>query len=251
MAQLDPANTTATDLCIAAMRECGALGVGQSATGTDLADTQARLQWMLQEWERKRWLVNYLVTMVHTSTGALSYTLGPGGDIDTGVGSVRPAKIESGFLRQLTSNQPVDYPLERLESREDYNRVTLKQLTSFTGAYYYEPSWPLGVVYPVPIAQASVYALGLSFMAQLPSVFATANTVINLPYEYYSAIVSNLALRLRPKFGLGTWPGDPLPGMAKDTLNTLRAANFQVSRLTMPGAILRPGIYNIFSDRSY
>src|SRR5690349_6094455 len=128
MSEIDPANTTVVDLCTAALRECGALGVGQVALADDLRDAQARLQWMLQQWERKRWLVYALVTFVHPSTGALSYTVGPGGNIDTGAGSVRPAKLESGFLRQLVSSQPVDYPLEILQSREDYNRVTLKQL---------------------------------------------------------------------------------------------------------------------------
>ena len=251
MSEIDPTQTTVLDLCTAALRESGALGVGQVALADDARDAQARLQWMLQQWERKRWLVYCLQTFVHTSTGALSYTVGPGGNIDTGAGSVRPAKLESGFLRQLVSSQPVDYPLEILQSREDYNRVTLKQLTSFTGGLYYEPSWPLGILFPVPIAQASVYAIGVSFMAQLPASFAAANTVFALPYEFYAAIVYNLALRLRPKYGLGTWPGDPLPGMAKDALQVLRGANTQIARLTMPGTLLRPGIYNIFSDRSY
>lgn len=249
--QTDPAATTVADICVASMRECGALGVGQTALADDLADAQARLQWMLQQWERKRWLVYSLVTFVHTSTGALSYTVGPGGDIDTGVGSVRPARLESAFLRQLVSSQPIDYPLEILQAREDYNRVTLKQLTSFTGACYYQPDWPLGTLFPVPIPQANLYALGLSFMTQLPSSFARSNVAFNLPYESYAAMLYNLALRLRPKYGLGTWPGDPLPGLAADSLNVLRGANTQIGRLVMPGMLLRPGIYNIFSDRSY
>lgn len=252
MAVLDPSATTVADICIAALKECGALGVGQTALAEDLSDAQARLQWMLQQWERKRWLVYHLVTYTRISTGQQSYQIGPGApDIDTGAGTVRPAKIEAASLRQLVTNQPVDYPLEIIQSKEDYNRVTLKQLTSFTGGIYYEPSWPNGTIFPVPIPQANIYALVLMFLEQLPASFANSAAQFHLPYEYFAAMLYNLALRLRPKYGLGSWPGDPLPGLARDALETIRGANTQIARLIMPGGLLRPGIYNIFSDRSY
>lgn len=252
MSQLDPTATSVADLCLAALKDSGAIGVGMTPLAEDISDAQARLQWMLQQWERKRWLVYHLNTYELVSTGQQTYTIGPAGaDINLGSGTARPAQIASAVLRQLVSSQPVDYPLEIIQSKEDYLRVTLKRLTSFTGAVYYEPAWPLGIIYPVPIPQASLYSLVLTFLEQLPTSFASVATAFNLPYEYYAAIVANLAIRLRPKYGLGSYPGDPLPGMAKDALETIRGVNSQIARLTMPGALLRPGIYNIFSDRSY
>src|SRR5215469_8666996 len=253
---LNPYNTTAGDLCRQALKESGGIGVGQSPLADDIIDAQFRLQIMLQEWQRKTWMVPNMVNVLVQATGQVSYSVGPGGDFDTGPGSARPAKLESAFLRQLVAggghpSQPVDYPLEIIQSMPDYNRVTLKQLTSFTGAVYYQPTWPLGTAYPVPIPQASLYSLGLCLLASLPALFNNPASVLEMPFEYYAAILYNLALRCRPKFGLGTFPGDMLPGLAKDALNTVRSANFQIARLTMPGALLRPGIYNIFSDRSY
>lgn len=252
MAVLDPSNTTIGDLCTEALRESGAFGVGQTPLSEDINGAWTRLQWMLQEWERKRWHVYTEVQIVKTSTGAQTYTVGPGGDFDTGNGSARPGRIEAAFLRQpIQGGQPVDYPLELIQSREDYSRVTLKSLVSFTSAVFYDTSWPLGFLYPVPIAQANNYQLGISVLAQLPTSFASLATKISLPFEYYTAVMTNLAMRLRPKYGIGTWPGDVLPGLAKDGLNTVKGINTQIARLTMPKEMVRPGIYNIFSDRSY
>lgn len=253
MAVLDPTNTTLGDLCTEALKECGYIGVGQTPLAEDLNGAWMRLQWMLQQWERKRWLVYHLVHLSKTSTGTQTYTIGPGGDIDTGAGSVRPMKIESAFLRQLTQSQPnqIDYPLAILQSREDYDKIALKQLQSFPGWIFLDSDWPLGTIFAWPVPQANIYAVHVSIIAQLPMSFATQASVFNIPFEYYNAMLFNLAIRLRPKYQIGTYPGDPLPGLAKDALAVLRGANTQIAKLQMPADLLRPGIYNIFSDRSY
>ncbi len=87
-------------------------------------------------------------------------------------------------------------------------------------------------------------------MAQLPISFAQLTTVLALPYEYFAAVLYNLALRLRPKYRIGSFPGDQLPGLARDSLGVLRGANTQIAALSMPGGLLEhSGGYNIFSDR--
>lgn len=251
MSQLLPAATSVGDIVAAALRECGAFGVGRTPLAEDTNDAWARLQWMLQEWERKRWLVYHLVTKLVTSTGATSYTVGPGGSVNTGATSVRPDKIESAFLRQLTQSQPnqIDYPLQILQSMEDYNSIALKGLVSFPGSVFYDPSWPLGTVYAWPVPQATIYAIGLTLKEQLPFAFANLAVQFALPYEYYSAMVYELAMRLRSKYGIPTKRGDQLPGLAKNAINVLRGANTAIARLRVPAD--RAGIYNIFSDRSY
>lgn len=271
MSQINPGGTTAGDICKASLKECGAIGSGQTPGAEDITDAQARLQWMLQQWNRKRWLVYHLVDYSVVSTGALFYTIGPGGNLDTNskqnpfspafgpafgpanVVSARPARIESSFLRQLTQSQPnqIDYPMNVLQSREDYNKIALKQLMSFPGYVWLDADWPLGKVYPWPVPQPNIYALHVTVMEQLPPMFATLATVINLPYEYFNAMVLNLALRLRPKYGIQTFQGDQLPGLAKDSLNVLRGSNVQIAQLALPGELARDQLYNIFSDRMY
>lgn len=282
---LNPDQTTAGDICKAALQDGNILGVGQEPLAEDLTKAQARLQWMLQQWERKRWLVYHLVDLKKVSTGAISYTIGPGADIETGSAdqfnlqfnpqfgnaqmarnaipqSTRPARIESCFLRQLQAppttdvispygGNLIDYPMRILQSREDYNRIALKSLVSFPGYLFYDSAWPQGILYPWPVPQANIYELHVTVMAQLPIAFATANAPVNLPYEYYSAMVLNLAVWLRSLYGVPTFQGDPLPGLAKNALAVLRGANVQIARLQIPEGLGMSLQYNIFSDQAY
>lgn len=252
MSQLDPAATSIGDLVLASAKLAGLVGVGQTLSAGDTQDIWALLQWMLQEWARKRWLIYALVTFNVTSTGAQSYTLGPGGNIDTGVNSFRPDKIESAFLRQLTQSQPnqIDYPLEILQAKEDYNRIALKQLNSFPTTIFYDPQWPLGVVYPWPVAQSAIYGIFVTIKIPISFKFAALADVVTLPYEYFNAITLQGALRVRAKYQIPSFPGDMLPGLAKDALNTLRGGNTAIARLSLSD-VAGPGLYNIFSDRYY
>jgi hypothetical protein len=251
MGSPDPTTTTVNDICKSALQDSGYIGQGQTPTGNDIVDTWTRLQWMLQGWERNRWMVYHLVNLGKTSTGALSYTVGPGGDYDTGAGSTRPSKISSAFLRQLQNSQPnqIDTPLEILQSREDYDRIALKSLVSFPGAVFLDTGWPLATLLIYPVPQANIYAVRITVMAQLPSSFASLTDVFNLPFEYYTAIVSNLALRMRARFQIGSFPGDELPRIAKSSLDTIKGSNTQIARLRIPEMAGGPSNYNIFSDR--
>src|ERR1035437_3011327 len=188
MSILDPVATSVGDICLSSLQEAGVVGFAQTALAGQIVEAQARLQWMLQEWARKRWLIYHLVTAGVTSTGALSYTVGPGGQIDTGTGSSRPDKIESAFLRQLTQSQPnqIDYQLELLQSMEDYNKIGLKQLKSFPSVVFYAPAFPQGNLLPWPVPQASIYGVFVTLKAQIPTVFSNQAIKFVLPFEYYS-----------------------------------------------------------------
>jgi len=146
---------------------------------------------------------------------------------------------------------PIDYPLYALSSMEDYNRIALKTMRSFPGAYYYDPAYPLGRVYVYPFPNSPSYFLGLTFRETLTPQFATAATTFNLPFEYYNAIVLNLAMRLRPHYGIRSAPGDHLPDLARGARSVLKAGSAQIPQLALPQEMTRPGIYNIFSDRTY
>lgn len=349
---LDPSQLSIGDLCKQVLKEAGRVGVGQTPLAEDITDTLFRVQLMLQQWERKRWLVYHLVTLGIVSTGAQIYSVGPGGQINTSVcstwmlqqlqllaggtgylvndvvnlgisasdgqggtlgqiqvtgvggggvitgfnlialgnypaplpvtftasggtgvgatfnfpvwalsptpltrpyGSARPGKLESAFLRQLQLGQPnqVDFPLTILQSMEDYSRIALKGLVSFPGAVFLDSNWPLGTLYTYPVPQAGIYQLNIVIKEQLPTRFTSLDTVINLPFEYYSAVLYNGAIRCRPRYGITTWPGDGVPQLAKDSLNVVRGPNTQIAKLTMPAELDRPGVYNIFSDQNY
>lgn len=237
--------TTPRDIVDLALFDAGIAGVGQTPTADDENKAFTRLNWMLSQWQRKRWLVYHLITLNIVSTGAQSYTVGPGGNINT---AVRPDRLESAFFRQTIQSAPnqIDYPLQILESREDYNKIALKQLATFPTYIFYDSAYPLGVIYPWPIPQASLYSVFIT-VKEVLTQFANLSSTIVLPEEYFPALQQNLSVILRAAYGL---PPDPIMiGLAKTSLNTLRGANTQIGRLSMPETLTRPGVYNPYSDQ--
>lgn len=242
--------TTVLDLINMALLDSGIIGVGQVANAEDVNNAYTRLQWMIQQWQRKRYLTFHLLNLPLTSTGASSYTVGPGGDFQIGT---RPDRLESGcFFRQLVQSSPnqIDYPLELLESYEDYNRIALKQLQTFPAYVYYDPAYPLGKVYFWPIPQPGIYQMNLLVKCTLIDIVSGGvATVLDavLPNEYFQAIYVSLAEILRTAYRL---PVDPiLSGRAKDSREVIRNASAQLARLRMPDDLIRPGVYNPYSDQ--
>lgn len=228
--------TTPLDIIRMALKDCGKLGVGQPPLAEDVNDAYQKVQWMLSEWQRRRWLIWHLVNTGFTADGSQSFTVGPGGKYPI---SPRPDKIESAFMRQVIPSFPnqVDYPLEILQTWEDYSRLGFKQLISFPQAVFYDPGWPVGTLHVWPVPSAGLYSVFIQ-TKEILSQFTSLNEAINLPPEYYSAIHWNLAYRLAPGYGLE--PSDVVKRMAKNSLNVIRMANTAIGRLSMPKQLVRP-----------
>ena len=273
MSTQNPVATTWGDLLTAALRDSGALGIGMIPLSEDLLDASARGMWLIQSWMNKRWLVYHLKTYVVQATGQsldgagnpVPYTIGPTGASPTppqiSVGAVgftsRPDRLESVFFRQLVSspNGPVDYPMRLLPAMEDYNNIRMKGLTNFSLVAYYDAAWPYGGLYVWPWPQSGVYAVGVTVREQLPQAFSLAGNplavTLNLPFAYYRALVKNIAMEVRPKYGIPMMPGDILAAQARDALDTIRRGNTQIPLLGMPpGLAPRGGMYSIFSDQT-
>lgn len=243
--------TSAADIIRLVLKDTGVLGVGQTASAEDTNDCFDTLNMMIGEWASKRWLLFQLRNYSIVSTGAQTYTIGPGGNLDTGA-EQRPDRLEDGcFFRQLiTASSPnqIDYPLSLLESWEDYNRIGLKQLTTIPQFIFYDPGYPLGTIYPWPVMQPTQYSLHVLVKSQL-SQFANLADAIDLPSQYFGALRYNLACRVRPMYQL---PPDPqVIALATDSLSTIRNMNAAVPRLRMPAGIGRGTKYNIYSDSNY
>lgn len=238
--------TTPQDIIRAAAKKAGILGVGQTMLPEDTNDAYSDLQDMLGQWQRKRWLIFHLVDYSCVGTGQEYYTVGPGGQFNI---SPRPDRIESAFFRQIvnqTAPNQIDYPLEIIEAREDYNMISLKQLQTFPQYLFYDSGFPTGLAYPWPLIQQNLYELHLTVKATLAQ-FTSLNQAIALPLEYFAALKFNLALRIRQAYQLP--PDAALVALAKDALNVIRNANLQIPRLRIPTDLVRPGIYNVFSDQ--
>lgn len=237
--------TVASDLINLALTDSGVLGVGQTAQAQDLTDTLRRLNMMISQWSQRRWLVYHLIDTAKVCTGAQSYTVGAGGDFNI----TRPAQIEAAYIRQIVPGTPtpVDFWLTQIPAREDYSQLALKGLVaSPADRFYYDAGYPNGLVYPWPIPGAA-YELHILTKAVLQQFAAVTDAVV-LPPEYEEAIYTNLMVRLRAAYRL---PADRVMiGLAKASLNTIRRANFQIGRLTLPRGLGNSGPgYNVFSDQ--
>lgn len=235
---------TGTDFCTDALRYAGIVGQGIDAAGEDIATALTLLNDMLAEWSSRQWLVYHMVDSSVVCNGALNYTIGPAGSI---VAAVRPERIWAAYVRLLTLTAPslqTDFPLELINSRQDYTRITLKQMQSFPQALFYDAAYPLGLLYPWPLPSAQ-FELHVVTQALLSQVTDLAATIV-VPPEYNGAIKWNLARRLRAAY---RYPADrEVNSMAANGINVVSSNNFAVATLDMPSELVGGGRYNFFSD---
>jgi len=235
------------DLISLAMRTSGILGVGQVPLPQDLADTQMMLQLMMQQWRQKRWLVFRLNwTIQPLAVGKMSYQVGPSGstpapDFVTD-GDFRPANIQSCFLRQNVgsgpNSYPIDFPMNVLGSRQEYDAIRLKFLQSWPASIYYDPIVPVATLYIWPIPVQTLFSLYIAWQQAIDfSVEGSQSQELDavLPAESQLAIMYNLALLTAVNYKL---PPDPeLQASARASLNTLRNTNYALQPLAMPRAL--------------
>lgn len=236
--------TTARDICTLALKEAGVLGVGQTALSEDINDSFTLLQRMTAQWQNRRWLVPALTDTSIVADGSISYTVGTGGDFNI----PRPNKISAAWVVQNnTGTTPVSLPMYPIFSYEDYARIAVKQLPSLPDHFFYDADFPLGNYYPWPIpnSQYTLHILtevALGFPTDLDQVF-------NLPDEYLEALHYNFAVRLFSMYQLPAQASTVT--LAKVALNTIKNANVQIPRLSMPPALQQGKSFNIYNSEGY
>ena len=210
---------------------------------------------LIAEWTRHRWLAYRLSEYSFVSTGVQTYPVGNIGLNTVGVNiNPRPDRLEYAFLRFLTSpqptNLPVDIPLDIIQSREDYSRITVKNIGTLAWRIFYDPVFPVGVLYPWPVPQATIYEIHVGFKVVLPR-FANLQDPVNFPEEYSNALYWSLCRRFRAAFQL---PPDPtIDALARSAVNAIRLANQAVGTLRLPTMLRRNGgrAYDYRGDSNY
>lgn len=233
--------TTPVELITLALKSAGVLGVGQTASAEDTQDAFKIMNMMLAQWQTQRYNVYHLVNSFVPCTGQASYTIGIGGDFN----QPRPGRISSAFVRQQAgSGSPVDYQLQIIKAREDYDRIAVKSQHAMPSFLFYDSGYPLGVLYPWSIPD-TLYQLFVTVYAPFQA-FATVADVIAMPPEYERAIMYNLAGELRPMYGLQ--PDPTVTKLASASLNILKMENAQIPTLQIDSALTWNGRYNPYSD---
>jgi hypothetical protein len=227
-----PGLHTVGDLIAFCLRTSGVNGIGQTPQAEDANDGLIILQATIAEWQAKRWLVPNLAELSLLSTGAASYTIGPGMNFD----APRPDRIISGYFRMTYTSPPqVDIPMTIISSREEYNKIVLKGMSTFPATLFYDSEWPTGVLYFWPIPPAGMFSMHLTVKAALP-VYVQLTDPINLPPVYMKALIYTMACELALQYGL-----DPRPGHAAAMtagIQAIKLANSQIPELPMPVALI-------------
>ena len=220
--------TTPIDLINQCFQISSIFGQGQTPAAADINRAFIQLNAMIAIWNRSRWLLFHNIDVSVVGTGAQTYTVGIGGDINV----PRPDRLEAAYVRlNPSSSSPVDFPLGIVPSMENYSQISLKKLNSFPGIIFYDSGFPLGTIYPYPIPN-SFYEIHI-IIKDVLTAFATLTTEISLPPEYTDALIWNLSTRIRTLYGQA--PDPSIVALAKVALNAVRGANTQISSLNFPG----------------
>lgn len=183
---------TARTLIDMALKEIGAIAIGETPTAAEEQDGLKKMQVMLRHWSAKNIRVHFITEGNFTPTGAESYTIGPTG---VWVTTYRPVTITRAYTKDSVGNQ-----------------------TNINFAY--NPLMTNGVVYISKYITDTVY---LEYLVQLlEPALITANVL--LPDEYQEAIIYGLAVRFAPGYGKPLSP--EIVALAQGGLKDLETRNF-------------------------
>lgn len=181
--------TAAIDIITRAMRRAGIIGVGETPAAEETDDALDVLNEILEQWTLDGLMIYRSQEIIHPLTGASSYTIGEGGDID----AVRPVGIEGAFVRLGGLDVPV-----QVVSDVKFNSVCLKGIKGRPEFLRYDASMPAGRIdlWPVP---DSGYDLHLIIGQPFTPVEHSADELI-LPTGYSRALRLTLAVDLCGEF---------------------------------------------------
>lgn len=204
---------TASAIIRRSLRLIGAIAAGETPAASEQADALEALNAMLDSWRTESLTVYALRDETLTLTGAASYTIGAGGNLNT----TRPVRIESAYERIGDTDYPV-----RLASAEAWYQLAAKSTMSDVAEWlYYEPSYPLGKLYLYPNPATGV----LHLVTWVPLTSYAAADDVALPPGYQDALTYNLAVRVAPEYGRPVTP--ELAALARNTKEVVQRINFR------------------------
>jgi len=215
--------STAADLITQALKDIQVLDESETPSAYLMADALATLNQMLASWQVSNLYVYAQTETTFSPTGAISYTVGSGGNVNI----TRPDRIDYAFLRDSGG---LDYPIDLLETFEEYQGIGLKTLSTIPSVFYYNPSYPLGTLYLYPQPSAADGIMHIIASTPLP-VYGAAATAINMPPEYDIAIRFSLAEILGEMMGKGASNG--IVAFAAKARRMLKRNNLKISPLNI------------------
>jgi hypothetical protein len=229
---------TASDIVLHALKDINVLGAGETLPAEDGFDALATLNMILAQWQVQKVYVYGQRVIAVPCNGAQTYTIGPAATVDTTL----PPEIDSAtyVLRSVT------YPLTVIESREDYENITLKAIAgTIPSAVFFQRDYPQGTLYVWP--QPSMGTLNLVTRDVLNS-YASLAEDIAVPPESALAMRMTLAEMLAEgAYGKVITPR--YAAMAKNARKVMKRINLNLPMLGQPAELVSKGRFSIYSGQ--
>jgi hypothetical protein len=241
--------TTARDLCQGAAEALQIYAPGEQLLDADASRLFLLLNQMIDSWSNES-LTCYAILeqSVALQVGQLSYTIGPGGQIN----ATRPIRIIDGpgaaYLLDVNGNR---YPID-VVPRDQWNQIwniSSTVTSTLPDTLFYDPQFPLGIIniYPQYAGGLGVTAFWDSYL-QL-SDFASLTGAVSLPPGYERMIQTNLAIEAAPYFPTAVVSPALAKAASESKANVKRSnirenvAQFEKVLTSRAGAV-----YNPYSD---
>ncbi len=203
---------TAQTLINAAFRSIGVIASGEIATAQELADGLEALKMMLRHWSASSIRLYFLTQDTLALNSSVSYTIGTGGVCNT----LRPEEIKGGYVKNSNN---FDWPLTIIDEAK-YRSLSLKSLSGPAQYLWYNPAFPLGVLYFWPLCSGTAYIDSIKPLTE-PSLITDT---IQFPPSYDEAIKYNLAVRMAPEYAKE--PSAIVVALAASALHVIESRNF-------------------------
>lgn len=197
---------TADSVVLLALRTLGIYQPGQALSAVDGQLGRQLLAEMIDNWNTQQLTVlvqDRLVFDLVADQGSPDnpYTIGPGGDFDTGT-AARPVEIRAAtILLNGTSPYPVEIPLAIL-SDDQYAALQIKSITSpIPQSLYYQPTVPLGSITLWNVPNTAENDLVL-YVDKLTAAFTGTDVAYTCPPGYAKAFRLGCAVSMMPFYGV-------------------------------------------------
>lgn len=213
--------TTVRDLISSSLRKISILGAGENLTAEDATDGLNSLNQMLDSWSADGQVIySRSVDTKNLSSGVLSYTMGPSGDINT----ARPVSITNATITQGT----VLMNTLMIWGAETYSTLGFPSAQGIPTNLYVNNDVPLlGLkLYPVPIGGLTLTIYSMKKLSDFG-----LNDVVELPPGYERAIIHNLAVEIAPEYERDA--SKTVRDIASESLSTIKRNNQQYPAPTM------------------
>lgn len=228
--------TTARSIIEQAHKKINVLGVGQTLSAEEAADSLTALNNLLADWSVQGGLVFTETRETFTLTsGQAQYTIGSGQDFNTD----KPYIIQAAYVSQGVN----DYPLEDYDQKQ-YATITNKSTGGLPAIYYYDNNFPVAnlFVHPVPNSGETITL----YSSKVLESFDNLTTDISMPAGYERALVYNLAVDRAPDYEKEA--SQTVKDLAGETKGSVFASNNRNENNIsyVDDALLQSFTYNIY-----